>query len=246
MSVLSAYCVFILLHCVSLCSVVFLYSLSATFCLPVLTSGPFFQCEALFLHLYLRRWPHFVEVLSSCCIKALSLFFILRLRPHILHCILRLHPHILYWGFVLIFYFEPLSSYFILRLRPHCFILRLCFSVRGLGPHCCRHLLLCLYYFFGLFAVICVWFCLFVFLCRVTRCQYYLVWISIHIFYLLCLFFSLQSCNPLFWFTCSYINFNLWFCWLPCFDMCGHYSPIVMRHRNVFLYASLSRSHHYS
>ena len=190
----------------------------------------------------------FVEVLSSCCIKALSLFFILRLRPHILHCILRLHPHILYWGFVLIFYFEPLSSYFILRLRPHCFILRLCFSVRGFGPHCCRHLLLCLYYFFGLFAVICVWFCLFVFLWRVTRCQYYLVWISIHIFYLLRLFFSLQSCNPLFWFTCSYINFNLWFCWLPCFDMCGHYSPvfIVMRHRNVFLYASLSRSHHYS
>ena len=161
MSVLSAYCVFILLHCVSLCSVVFLYSLSATFCLPVLTSGPFFQCEALFLHLYLRRWPHFVEVLSSCCIKALSLFFILRLRPHILHCILRLHPHTLYWGFVLIFYFEPLSSYFILRLRPHCFILRLCFSVRGFGPHCCRHLLLCLYYFFGLFAMICVWFCLF-------------------------------------------------------------------------------------
>ena len=141
----------------------------------MLTSGPFFQCEALFLHLYLRRWPHFVEVLSSCCIKALSLFFILRLRPHILHCILRLHPHILYWGFVLIFYFEPLSSYFILRLRPHCFILRLCFSVRGFGRHCCRHLLLCLYYFFGLFAVICVWFCLFVFLCRVTRCQYYLV-----------------------------------------------------------------------
>ena len=214
----------------------------------MLTSGPFFQCEALFLHLYLRRWPHFVEVLSSCCIKALSLFFILRLRPHILHCILRLHPHILYWGFVLIIYFEPLSSYFILRLRPHCFILRLCFSVRGFGPHCCRHLLLCLYYFFGLFAVICVWFCLFVFLWRVTRCQYYLVWISIHIFYLLCLFFSLQSCNPLFWLTCIYINFNLWFCWLPCFDMCGHYSPvfIVMRHRNVFLYASLSRSHHYS
>ena len=126
MSVLSAYCVFILLHCVSLCSVVFLYSLSATFCLPVLTSGPFFQCEALFLHLYLRRWPHFVEVLSSCCIKALSLFFILRL--HLIfyfealawYCIealssyfiLRPCPHILFWGFVLIFY---------LRLCPHIF-----------------------------------------------------------------------------------------------------------------------------
>ena len=83
MSVLSAYCVFILLHCVS-CSVVFLYSLWVTFCLPVLTSRPFVQCEALFLHLYLKRCPRFVEVLFSCCIKALSLFFISRLRPHIL------------------------------------------------------------------------------------------------------------------------------------------------------------------
>ena len=35
LSVLSACCVFILLHSVSLCSVVFLYSLSVTFCLPV-------------------------------------------------------------------------------------------------------------------------------------------------------------------------------------------------------------------
>ena len=122
MSVLSAYCVFILLHCVSLCSVVFLYSLSATFCLPVLTSGPFFQCEALFLHLYLRRWPHFVEVLSSCCIKALSLFFILRLRPHILFWGFGL---VLYWGFVLIFYFEASSSYYIEALSSY-FILRLC------------------------------------------------------------------------------------------------------------------------
>ena len=185
----------------------------------------------------------YFEALASYYIEALSSYFILRLRPRI---ILRLCPHILFWGFVLIFYIEALSSYFILRLRPHCFILRLCFSVRGFGPHCCRHLLLCFYYFFGLFAVICVWFCLFVFLCRVTRCQYYLVWISVHIFYLLCLFFSLQSCNPLFWFTCSYINFNLWFCWLPCFDMCGHYSPvfIVMEQHNVLLYASLSTSHH--
>jgi len=83
MSVLSAYCVFILLHCVPLSSIVFLYSLSATFCLPVLTCGPFFHCEALFLHLYLRRCPHFVEVLS-------------------LFLILRLHPHILFGGFVLV------------------------------------------------------------------------------------------------------------------------------------------------
>ena len=228
----------------------------------------------------------FVEVLSSCCIKALSLFFILRLRPHILfwgfglvlywgfvlifyfeasasyfiwgfvlifyfeasasYFILRLRPHILYWGFVLIlyfkasssyfifrpcshilfwgfglvFYFEAFSSYFIsrlrphilywdfvlmidLRLRPHCYILRLCSSVWGFGRHCCRPLLLCLYCLFGLFAVMCV--VLFVcFLSRVTRCKYYLVWISIHIFNFLCLFFSLHSCNPLFWFTCSY------------------------------------------
>ena len=221
---------------VALCIVVFCY-------FPLLAVGDILSASAYFWAVFNVRlcsstfiWG-VVLILSSCCIKALSLFFILRL-----------HPHILYWGFVLIFYFEALSSYFILRLRPHCFILRLCSSVRGFGPHCCRPLLLCFYYFFGLFAVICVWFCLFVFLSRGTRCQYCLVLISIHIFYLLCLFFSLQSCNPLFWFTCSYINFNLWFCWLPCFDMCGHYSPvfIVMRHRNVFLYASLSRSHHYS
>ena len=131
MSVFSAYCVFILLHCVSLCSLVFLYSL----CLLL---GRFFQCEASFLHLYSRRCPPFVEVLSSCCMKASFSYFILRLPPRIL-----------YWGFVLI--------------RPLCFILRLCSSVWGFGPHCCRPLLLCLYCLFGLFAVICVWFCLFVF-----------------------------------------------------------------------------------
>ena len=81
---------FVLLHCVII--VVFC-------CFPLLAVGDimsasayfwavfffFSQCEALFLHLYLRRCPHFVEVVSSCCIKALSLsFFILRLRPHIL------------------------------------------------------------------------------------------------------------------------------------------------------------------
>ena len=124
LSVLSAYCVFVLLRCVSLCSVVFLYSLWATFCLPVLTSGPFFQGEILFFHLYLRRCPHFVEALSTCCIKALSLFLLLRLRPHILFWGFVL---LLYWGFFLIFYFEASasfffkasSSYFILRLCPH-------------------------------------------------------------------------------------------------------------------------------
>ena len=99
-------CFYPVAYCASLCSVVFLYSLLVTFCLPVLTSGPFFQCEALFFHLYLRHCPRFAEVLLSCCIKALSLF--------------------LYRGFVLIFYveasswyyIEALSSYFILRLWP--------------------------------------------------------------------------------------------------------------------------------
>ena len=204
-----------------------------------------------------------VRLCSSTCIWGVDLI-LLRFCPHVVS---RLCPCFLYWGFVLIFYIvfwgfilifytEALSSYSILSLCPHIlywgFVLivlywgyvsqfeALVLIVVGTCYFVCTTSLVCLQW--------CVWFCLFVFLCRVTRCQYYLVWISIHIFYLLCLFFSLQSCNPLFWFTCSYINFNLWFCWLPCFDMCGHYSPvfIVMRHRNVFLYASLSRSHHYS
>ena len=118
--------------------------------------------------------------------EASSSYFILRLCPHILfwgfvlifyieasssYFILRLRPRILFRGFVLIFYIEALSSYFILRFRPHdwlrhrphCYILRLCSSVWGFGRHCCRPLLLCLYCLFGLFQVICVWFCLFVF-----------------------------------------------------------------------------------
>ena len=121
----------------------------------------------------------YIEVSSSLFyFEASSSYFILRLRPHCF--ILRLCPHILFWGFVLIFYIEASSSYFILRLRPHilywglvlmidlrlrrhCYILRLCSSVWGFGRHCCRPLLLCLYCLFGLFAVICVWFCLFVF-----------------------------------------------------------------------------------
>ena len=52
----------------------------------------------------------------SCCIKALSLFFISRLRPHIL-----------FWGFGLVFYFEASSSYFILRLRPRFILIVLIF-----------------------------------------------------------------------------------------------------------------------
>ena len=125
MSVLSAYCVFILLHCVSLCSVVFLQSLSATSCLPVLTSGPFFSVwgfvpplvfEALTSFCWgfvLMLYQGFVLVFD---IEATSSYFIWRLWPRI---ILRLCPHILLWGFGLVFYFEASSSYFILRLRPH-------------------------------------------------------------------------------------------------------------------------------
>ena len=139
-----------------------------------------------------------VRLCSCTCIRGVVLI-LLRFCPHVVS---RLFPCFLYWGFVLIFYFEALSSYyiealsshfiwglglvyyfeasslyFILRLRPHCFILRHCSSIWGFGPHCFRPLLLCLYCLFGLFAVICVWFCLFVFLSRVTRRQYYLVWI---------------------------------------------------------------------
>ena len=145
MSVLSAYCVFILLHCVSLCSVVFLYSLSATFCLPVLTSGPFFfffsvrlcfsTCIWGVVLILLRCGPHVVsrlcpcfflywgfvlifyfEASSSYYIEASSSYFILRLRARILFWGFVL---ILYWSFVLIFYFEASASYFILRLCPH-------------------------------------------------------------------------------------------------------------------------------
>ena len=98
--------------------------------------------------------------------------------------ILRFHPYVFFLCFALIFYIEALSSYLILRLRPHCYILRLCSSVWGFGLHCCWPLLLCLnlYCFFGLFVVICVWFCLFVFLSWVTRFKYYLAWIFIHFF----------------------------------------------------------------
>ena len=124
-----------------------------------------FETQTYFI---LRLGPHIL-------FWGFGLVFYLRLRPHVLywgfilvfyfeasssHFILRLCPHILFWGFVLIFYFEALSSYFILRLRPHYFILRLCSSVWGFGPHCSRPLLLCLYCLFDLFAVICVWFCL--------------------------------------------------------------------------------------
>ena len=120
LSVLSACCVFILLHSVSLCSVVFLYSLSVTFCLPVhLLRGHF------------SVWG-FVrpEVLSLCCIKASSSYYILRCS------------HILYWGFVLIViywgYVPMFETLVLVVVGPYCF---------------------CLYCLCGLSAVICVWFC---------------------------------------------------------------------------------------
>ena len=139
-----------------------------------------------------------------------------------------------FWGFALIFYIEALSSYLILRLRPHCYILRLCSSVWGFGLHCCWPLLLCLnlYCFFGLFVVICVWFCLFVFLSWVTRFKYYLAWIFIHFLYIYIFFyvnlFSLQLCNRYFGLHAATLIFISCFCWLPCFHMGGNYSPMFI------------------
>ena len=146
LSVLSACCVFILLHIVSLCSVVFLYSLSVHSVCQCAFFGAIFQYEALFVHLHLRRCPRFAELLSSCCIKAFSSYYILRCS------------HILFWGFVLIFYTEASSSYFILTLRPRILYwdyvpLFEALVLVVVGP-CC----FCLYCLYGLSAVICVWF----------------------------------------------------------------------------------------
>ena len=179
-----------------------------------------FYIEASSSYFILRLWPRIIlRLCPHILFWGFGLVFYLRLRPHILH-----------WGFILIFYFEASASYFILRLRPHIlywgFVLILYFKASSswliwgfvliviywgyvpqfealvvivVGPCCfvCTAYLVCLH-------DMCV--VLFVcFLSRVTRCKYYLVWISIPIFNLLCLiFFSLHSCNPLFWFTCSY------------------------------------------
>ena len=79
-------------------------------CFPLVAVGDILSASAYFWAVFsvwgfvpplvFRRWPHFVEVLSSCSIKALSSYFILRLRPHILFWGFGL---VLYWGFVLIF-----------------------------------------------------------------------------------------------------------------------------------------------
>ena len=136
-TVCCSYVSFVCMLCfypVALCIVVFC-------CFPLLAADDilsasayfwayfYFQREALFLHLYVRCCPHFGKVCSSCCIKALSLFFcieasssyfILRLRPRIIlrlnlpsYFILRLRPRMLFWGFVLIFHIEASSSYLI-------------------------------------------------------------------------------------------------------------------------------------
>ena len=120
MSVLSGYCVFILLHCVSLCSLVFLYSLSATFCLPVLTFGPFsvwgFVPPLLFEALSSFYWGFVLMLYQGFVlvfyIEASSSYFTLYFEASSSYFILRLCPHILFWAFVLIFYIEASSSLF--------------------------------------------------------------------------------------------------------------------------------------
>ena len=130
-----------------------------------------FYFEASASYFILRLRPHILYwgFVLIFYFEALSSYFILRLRPHILYWALSSY---FIWGFVLIFCIEALSSYFSLRLCPHIlyggfilivFYLRLCSSVWDFGPHCCRPLLLSLYCLFGWFAVVCVWFCLFLF-----------------------------------------------------------------------------------
>ena len=41
-----------------------------------------------------------------------------------------------------------------------------------------------------------------------------------------------------------WINSISGFCWLPSFDLCGHYSPMFVE-RGQKAYASLTTSHHY-
>ena len=143
---------------VALCIVVFC-------CFPLLAVGDILFASAYFWAIF-SEWgfvpPLVFEALSSCCIKALSLFSILSLRPHIIlrlcphiceasssYFILRLHSHILFGVFVLIFD---------LRFHPHGYILRWCSSVWDFGPHCCRPLLVCLQWF--VCGSVCLYFCL--------------------------------------------------------------------------------------
>ena len=86
-------------------------------------------------------------------------------------------PHFLYWGFVLIFDFEASSS--LLYIEAMFLSLKLWSSLL-LAP-------VALFKFVLLIWFVCSDMCVVLFVCflsRVTRCKYYLVWISIHIFFL--------------------------------------------------------------
>ena len=117
-----SYVSFVCMSCfypVALCIVMFC-------CFPLIAVGDILFASAYFWAIF-SEWgfvpPLVFEALSSCCIKALSLFSIMSLRPHIIlrlcphiceasssYFILRLHSHILFGVFVLIFAIEALSS----------------------------------------------------------------------------------------------------------------------------------------
>ena len=131
-------------------------------CIIVFCCYSFARCwgHSVWQCLFLGRFFS-VRLCSSTCIWGVVLVK-LRFCPHVVS---RLCPHILFGGFVLIFD---------LRLRPHCYIylghMFLSLRLRSSLLWAPVPLLYCLV---GLFKVICVWFCLFVFLSRVTRCKYY-------------------------------------------------------------------------
>ena len=155
---------------------------------------------ALQYYLFCCRFINYYKVL-------LINYFILRLHPQIFYCcfvlicieasssyfILGLCLHNLFWGFVLVFYFETLSLDFSLRLPPHhCYVilLRLCSSVWGFGPRCCRLMLLLLV--LHIWFVSRIWVCdsvPFVFVYRVTDANVIWFEFTILIFYLLCQLF---------------------------------------------------------
>ena len=178
------FCLHIVFYPVALCIVVFC-------CFPLLAVGDLLSAGAYFWAVF-SVWgfvpPLVFEALSSFC---WGLFLMLHqgfvlvfyTEASFSYFILRLCPHILFWGFVLIFYIEALSSFFyIWGYVPQFEALVL--IVVYVGPFCfvCTTCLVCLQWY------VCGSVCLH-FLFRITRCQYHLVWISIHIFfYVLCLF----------------------------------------------------------
>ena len=103
-----ACCFFLLLfHCVYLFCIVFLYSLSATFCLLAFTSGRFFS----------------VRLCSSTFI--LGVVLMLYWGFALVFYILRPCPHILFWGVFLVFYLLTRCPPVLQRHCPHCYLLRL-------------------------------------------------------------------------------------------------------------------------